>query len=280
MDNLQRFYLARLEAAEEFGLHGNIEECLDICWDLRLKSDLAIYTRALVNSALARYAIPEENPDKMKFAREVGVLAQYLLETRGSNERVTWLFAHAAEVMETVGSQMAEYEKAEREREAKEEETATETECEMLFIGGKYRRIKNIAVPRRRPARPIVPFSIEGMYKPFGKPASQLSDNTDKPHESIEGPSNASDLESTPTTPLPIAGSVELPIILRSLQDRSDVPRLLKPETFGESAAQSTREGSISLPDLSNAEDNGNEDESLPSPKTSSDRMDKGDHDS
>ena len=42
------------------------------------------------------------------------------------------------EVVEAVGSQMADYEKAEREREAKEQETAKENESDMLSIGGKY----------------------------------------------------------------------------------------------------------------------------------------------
>lgn len=31
IDNLQRFYLQRLEVASECGLHGNIDDCVDIC---------------------------------------------------------------------------------------------------------------------------------------------------------------------------------------------------------------------------------------------------------
>ena len=153
------------------------------------------------------------------------MLAQYLLDTRGSNERVNWLFAHAVEVVEAVGSQMADYEKAERERKAKEQETATENESDMLFIGGKYRRIKNIAVPRRRPDRPIVPSSIEGMYKPFGVPVSQRSGNANEPYESSPGNSNASGPESTPAVGLPREGSIELPIIGRGLRGRTSVLR-------------------------------------------------------
>ena len=197
MDNLQRFYLAQLEAAEEHGLHGNTNSCLDICWDLRLEPDLAIYTRALVNSAIARYTTPEEHPDKMKFAEEIGRLAQYLYETEGENEKILWLQDHAKEVVAMVTAQMTEYNAQEAEREEEEEN------IQELPEG-----IKTIIIPRKDDGRPVIPWSVEDMYRPVGTKAGEVSgsetgtqslpetrgskdsENVQIPHESVEGASD------------------------------------------------------------------------------------------
>lgn len=89
-DNLQQVYLRRLKSANEAALHGNLQECLDICSELRLKPDLTLYTRALVNLTLADACPIEDHPDKMKFAREALRLATELHDSPDQTEDAVW----------------------------------------------------------------------------------------------------------------------------------------------------------------------------------------------
>jgi hypothetical protein len=43
------------------------QDWIDICFELRLKPDLALYTRAMVNLTLANACPVEVHPDKDKF---------------------------------------------------------------------------------------------------------------------------------------------------------------------------------------------------------------------
>lgn len=75
MDNLQREYLLRLMAAQEKILAGNIKDCLEECFELRLKPDLALYTRALVCLTIGDLVNLEDVPDKLDLAAEALRLA-------------------------------------------------------------------------------------------------------------------------------------------------------------------------------------------------------------
>lgn len=70
MDNLQRFYLSRLAAANKLALEGKSFDGLEICLELRLMPDLAMYTRALVCITICDLSLIEDFPDKMTFAKE------------------------------------------------------------------------------------------------------------------------------------------------------------------------------------------------------------------
>lgn len=78
IDNLQVLYLQQLEQAFEHSLHGRVETAVDICFELRARSDLGYYPRAMVNMALADLTNLEKYPDKAKFAREALRLAAEL----------------------------------------------------------------------------------------------------------------------------------------------------------------------------------------------------------
>lgn len=70
IDNLQIHYLEQLELALETTLHGRVSAGVDILLELRLKPDLSMYTRAMVNLSLADLTTFEQHPGKIKFARE------------------------------------------------------------------------------------------------------------------------------------------------------------------------------------------------------------------
>ena len=70
MDNISRLYRARYEEAEKSALDGHHEEALDICWELRLCSDLSLYRRACVNLLIASIVNVRTHPDCDKFAQE------------------------------------------------------------------------------------------------------------------------------------------------------------------------------------------------------------------
>ncbi|KAK5193549.1 hypothetical protein LTR99_007101 [Exophiala xenobiotica] len=95
IDNLQRWYLQRLQAAGEFVLHGNVQDCVSICLEMLLKTDLALWTRALVNLLLADVAPIEHHPDKAKYAIEALRLIQELQEEDHPGKNAFWLTEYA-----------------------------------------------------------------------------------------------------------------------------------------------------------------------------------------
>ena len=109
MENLQRHYPAQLEAALEYSLHNNWNQCLEICWQLRLKPDLALYTHALVNIAIASQADITRNPDKLKYAQEAVRLARRLQQESGRSEMLVQLESQALTVVDTVEKEEAAY---------------------------------------------------------------------------------------------------------------------------------------------------------------------------
>jgi len=122
MDNLQTHYLGRLEVALEQALHGDIDSCLNACvsksnmmnasteeaayirrlysaswpstdrsqFELRLKPDLALWTRAAVNLILAWVTDVQRNPDKSKFAREALRIVQELQDEDNPSKDAFW----------------------------------------------------------------------------------------------------------------------------------------------------------------------------------------------
>lgn len=86
MDNLQRFYLSRLAAANKLALEGKSFDGLEICLELRLMPDLAMYTRALVCITICDLSLIEDFPDKMTFAKE-GLRIARELKVRGFPQR-------------------------------------------------------------------------------------------------------------------------------------------------------------------------------------------------
>jgi len=78
MDNLQRQYLIRLVAAQEKALAGNFKDCLEECFELRLKPDLALYTRSLVCLTICDLVNLEDLPNKLDLAVEALRLATEL----------------------------------------------------------------------------------------------------------------------------------------------------------------------------------------------------------
>lgn len=65
---------------------------LDICWDLRLKVDLAVYLRAKVNLMIGLLA----TKDQLKFARESLDLFDLLLEEHTDEENIAEQVQHIA----------------------------------------------------------------------------------------------------------------------------------------------------------------------------------------
>lgn len=55
MDNLQKHYLQRLAYAQKMALEGYSGTCMNICLELRMEPDLAMYTRALVCLTLSEF---------------------------------------------------------------------------------------------------------------------------------------------------------------------------------------------------------------------------------
>ena len=78
MENLQQHYLGLLEAALQKGLAGEVSACRDICYELRLKPDLALYTRALVCLTICNYTHPQYMPEKLEIAKDALRLAKEL----------------------------------------------------------------------------------------------------------------------------------------------------------------------------------------------------------
>jgi len=78
IDNLQVHYLQQLDLALKSALHGRLNVGVDILLELRLKPDISMYTRAMVNLALADLTTIGQHPDKVKFAREGLRLAKEL----------------------------------------------------------------------------------------------------------------------------------------------------------------------------------------------------------
>lgn len=78
IDNLQVHYLEQLQKALQYALHGQVATAVDVCFELRLKPDLGLYPRAVVNMTLANLTTFQSHPDKIKFARESLRLAQEL----------------------------------------------------------------------------------------------------------------------------------------------------------------------------------------------------------
>lgn len=75
MENLQVHYLVQLATAKENALQGNITDCLNRCFELRLKPNLALYTRALVCLTICDLVAFEDYPQKLNIAYEALRLA-------------------------------------------------------------------------------------------------------------------------------------------------------------------------------------------------------------
>jgi len=78
MDNLQKHYLVMLSSATRTLLDGDIEGCLNICFELRLKPDIALYTRALVNLTICDAVHFEECSEKLEIAVDAMRIAKNL----------------------------------------------------------------------------------------------------------------------------------------------------------------------------------------------------------
>lgn len=102
LDNLQHRYLLRLECANEAALEGKLDECRNICWELRLKSDDSLYTRAMVNLTLIDVCPIEEYPDKLKFAEEALRLAEMLQKEEGADKEAGWLEKVAMSIYQSI----------------------------------------------------------------------------------------------------------------------------------------------------------------------------------
>lgn len=78
MDNLQKHYLIMLASAKRTLLDGDIEGCLNTCFELRLKPDIALYTRALVNLTICNVVHFEECSQKLEIALDALRIARNL----------------------------------------------------------------------------------------------------------------------------------------------------------------------------------------------------------
>lgn len=78
MSNVQRHHLRLYEAALKKALEGDIKKCLDICFELRLKPDLASYTRASVYITICERAHIHDLPEKADFAKDALKIAKEL----------------------------------------------------------------------------------------------------------------------------------------------------------------------------------------------------------
>lgn len=78
MDNRQREYLVRLVAAKQKALADDRYGCLEVCFELRLLPDLALYTRSLVCQTISDLSLYEEMPEKVAIAGEALRLAREL----------------------------------------------------------------------------------------------------------------------------------------------------------------------------------------------------------
>ena len=70
MDNISRTHRSRYLHAYKLAEEGKRAECLDILWELRLRPDLSLYRRALVNLLIATLADLRRHPDIRKFGEE------------------------------------------------------------------------------------------------------------------------------------------------------------------------------------------------------------------
>ncbi|KAK5098124.1 hypothetical protein LTR24_001945 [Lithohypha guttulata] len=95
IDNLQVHYLEQVELALTTALHGRLSAGVDILLELRLKPDLSMYTRAIVNLSLADLTTFEQHPDKVKFARESLRLAKELQEESAADGSAFWRETYA-----------------------------------------------------------------------------------------------------------------------------------------------------------------------------------------
>lgn len=78
MDNIQKLYLVQLYTAQQRAAAGSVQECLDICFELRLKPDLALATRALVYVTICNLVAYSKVPEKVNMAADALRLAREL----------------------------------------------------------------------------------------------------------------------------------------------------------------------------------------------------------
>lgn len=76
MDNLQKHYLQRLAYAQKMALEGYSGTCMNICLDLRMEPDLAMYTRALVCLTLSEFV--SDHSTKIVLTEEAERIAKEL----------------------------------------------------------------------------------------------------------------------------------------------------------------------------------------------------------
>ncbi|KPI35777.1 uncharacterized protein AB675_11174 [Cyphellophora attinorum] len=78
MSNLARVNRERYLVAETYAKNGDVRECLEICWQMRLQSDLSLYQRAWVNLLIASVIDVQNYPDCDKYPKEVKALVEQI----------------------------------------------------------------------------------------------------------------------------------------------------------------------------------------------------------
>jgi hypothetical protein len=99
---------------------GEKDKALDTLWELRLKSDLGLYCRAMVNLMLATEVDLEEHPDAPKFAQEcLHLLDQMsrdgLVEDAMTEQEVSRLRGHARQTLMAIEDEMSARDARKRE---------------------------------------------------------------------------------------------------------------------------------------------------------------------
>jgi hypothetical protein len=99
---------------------GEKDKALDTLWALRLKSDLGLYYRAMVNLMLATEVDLEEHPDAPKFAQEcLHLLDQMsrdgLVDDAMTEQEVSRLRDHAQQTLMAIEDEMSALDARKRE---------------------------------------------------------------------------------------------------------------------------------------------------------------------
>jgi hypothetical protein len=103
--------------AQDHVLKGEIDEALEILWDIRLKPDLGLYRRALVNLLIACNADMKVH-NCSEFAQEcLELLKQLERDGIPPNEGTRLIEKHAYETLKAIEMEEAELEKAGNEGE-------------------------------------------------------------------------------------------------------------------------------------------------------------------
>ena len=83
MNNLQRHYLLQYTTVlEDVAVTGDYKRCLDTYLELRMKSDLSQYLRALVNIVICDFSVCSELPEVIELSNEAVKIAMKLSVSR------------------------------------------------------------------------------------------------------------------------------------------------------------------------------------------------------